>query len=83
VAERTLIEQALAIVEEAQPVGAGDSIPVTPEQALVWTVYLAAQERDRGRGSAEDVAKYVDLARSAGIADAEIDAAFAAAADNP
>ena len=79
-AEQTLIDQALAIVEEAQPVKLGDEIPLDPRQALVWSLYLAAQERDAGRGSEAEVSKIVGMARSAGIGEHEIGAAFAAAA---
>ncbi len=80
---QTLIDQALAIVEAAQPVRFGDSIPIGPKQALVWGIYLAVRERDAGRTSEEDVQKQVVTARSAGIAEHEIDAAFAAADNQP
>lgn len=78
-AEQTLIDQALAVVADAQPVGFSDSIPISPKQAMVWGVYLAEQQRIAGRDTEAAVEKYAASARSVGIEQHEIDAAIEAA----
>lgn len=82
--DQPLIDQALAAVHTAasepnRPVFGG-AIPITPEQALVWSVYLSVKTNLRGRGdSIADVERYKRVARSAGIPEPEIDAAVTAA----
>lgn len=76
----TLIDQALAAVAAGpRPGKLGEGIEITPMQALVWVIYLAVQDRHEGRGSDAQVERYVRTARSAGIPEAEIQAAITAA----
>jgi hypothetical protein len=48
-AGRTLIDQALATVVAAESLGPGDQSSLTPEQALVWAIYLRVIERHQFR----------------------------------
>ncbi len=79
---RTVIDQALAVIEEAKPLKFGDALPVTVAQTLVLGVYDAVQARDRGHGSDAEVDKAVKLARRGGIPEPEISAAVLAAGAN-
>jgi len=77
-----LIDRALAAVVAADSLGPGDQISLTPEQALVWAIYLRVIARHRGLASDEQVEHSVAAARNAGISPEEIEAAITAA-DRP
>lgn len=77
--DESLIEQALAVNAAARPVKLGDAVPITPPQAMVCCVYLAVEAVHRRSGTSAEVDRYVRAARSAGIAQHEVDAAIEAA----
>lgn len=70
-----LIDQALAAIEAAQPTKLEDPIPVTPEQATAWSVYLSVDAALRGIAGSDEPDKYIRAAAAVGIPQAEIDAA--------
>lgn len=77
----SLIDQALAAHEAAGPsTHLGQQIEVTPEQALVYLVYLAVLDKRQGMPGADDaqIERYARTARHAGIAEREIEAAITA-----
>jgi hypothetical protein len=78
-AGKRMIDQALATVVAADALGPGDQISLTPEQALVWAVYLRVIARHRGLASDEEIRHSINAARDSGIAIEEIDAAVDAA----
>jgi hypothetical protein len=78
-ADRTLIDEALAAVAAAEPVGAADQIPLTPEQALVWMIYLKVRDQHQGRASGGEIEHVVRAAMDGGISADEVEAAIAAA----
>lgn len=91
----TLIDQALAAVAAARPAGGpieaelvfGAPIGITPEQSLVWSIYLAQKDKVLGvtdevlgAGAADkEIERCVRIASSASIPETEIQAAIAAA----
>jgi len=81
-APKRLIDQALANVVAVESLGPGDQLSLTPEQALVWAVYLRVVEQHRGLATDEEIEHSVHAARESGISAAEIEAAIAAA-DRP
>jgi len=81
-AGKRMIDQALAAVVAADTLGPGDQISLTPEQALVWAVYLRVIARHRGLALDEEIEYSINAARDSGIAIEEIDAAVDAA-DRP
>ena len=62
--QRNLIDQALSIIEESGPPRLGKSIPLDPQQALVWSIYTATRDREAGHGSEAEVKNFVKIARS-------------------
>jgi hypothetical protein len=73
-----LIDEALAIADRASPVKLGEGLPISPKQGMVFAIYHAAKARREGIGSSDgEVARAVGIARKAGIAQNEIDAALA------
>jgi hypothetical protein len=78
-AARTLIDQAQATVIAADSLGPRDQISLTPEQALVWAIYLRVVERHRGLASDQEIEHSVNAAKDGGISSEEIEAAIAAA----
>ena len=77
--DESLIEQALAVNTAARPVQLGNTVSITPAQAMAWCVYLAVEAVHRGWGTSPEVDRYIRAARSVGIAQHEVDAAIAAA----
>jgi hypothetical protein len=77
--EESLIKQALEANAAARPVHPGNTVSITPAQAMAWCVYLAVEAVHRGWGTSPEVDRYIRAARSAGIAQHEVDAAIAAA----
>lgn len=77
--EIALIDRALEVVRGSGPPALHKPIPVTPEQAMVLTVYEAVKAARDGYGREGDVARYSRSARSVGIPQYEIDAAIVAA----
>ncbi|MGO9791009.1 MAG: hypothetical protein ACLP8S_16405 [Solirubrobacteraceae bacterium] len=77
--QKTLIDQALAASAAAAPIKFGDQVKITPEQALVYTIYCAVEGKLRGYDSDAEIKRYVRTAARAGIPEPEIQAAIAAA----
>ena len=71
----TLIAEALEIIEQSKPASFAEPIEISPEQALVHSIYLAARDVVKPYGSAADLERYKRAAVSAGIPQVEIDAA--------
>ncbi len=78
-AQESLIDQALRIVAD-NPADIVDGIPLSPEQALVWGIYVRVQGQNRGL-SAGGIERAVQDAKRAGISAEEIEAAIAAAGE--
>ncbi len=76
----SLIDQALAATAAAAPATLDKPIEVTPQQALVLSVYEAVEAKRRGWPGSDDatVERCVRTARRAGVAEHEIEAAIAA-----
>lgn len=85
--QRSLIDQVLEASAAAPPARLGDTMQITPEQALVWGVYLAVLDKRRGLPGSGDASIERDrrTAARAGIPEHEIHAAIARAeaADEP
>lgn len=77
--DESLIEQALAVNAAARLVQLDDTMSITPPQAMAWCVYLAVEAVHRGQGTSPEVDRYIRAARSAGLAQHEVDAAIEAA----
>jgi hypothetical protein len=77
--DESLIEQALAVNAAARPVQLGDTVSITPAQAMAWCVYLAVEAVHRGWAPSAEVDRYIRAARSARIAQHEVDAVIEAA----
>jgi hypothetical protein len=77
--DESLIKQALAVNAAARPMQPGDTVSITPAQAMAWCVYLAVEAVHRGWGTSPEADRYIRAARSAGIAQHEVDAAIEAA----
>jgi hypothetical protein len=74
-----LIDQALDELAAAPPPRLGDRLQITPEQALVWSVYLSVLDKRQGLPGSGDTSIERDMraASRAGLPEHEILAAVA------